>query len=426
MLLFCVLTAQPCAKASSAELRDGRGVSGLVSGEAFDVHTLPEAAEDIGLTVTVSEKYANGIIVFQYGDRFGLMDGSCRILQQPDYSAVYPVYRTAEEGEEQWFPNLLVLAEPSGEVGSYRIFNCRTEKLLGETYHAVGFYFGGNAQAYASYLERGNHILLEGCFLPVYRTGEGYGMLDLEGECIIACEYEDYRLVHPRRMLMDRLENGHSNELFDETGTALAAWYGYSFPLSGSYHDGLACVECFVSNASEPENGAQEPVRGYVDMEGNWAFTLQENYNAYDSLRDFSEGLAAVMFEDPVSGASYPLYFDTSGNQRLCLDWLCEEVQGEFPEQNLRVEATDFHEGRAFVSFYSYGTCLAKYLLYAGGNVTRLSPEHGYEAFYFNSALVDAAYGDAGSNLLSRWGYLLMDNRYSSVRYLGGNNARWA
>ncbi|MBR6561834.1 MAG: leucine-rich repeat protein, partial [Oscillospiraceae bacterium] len=73
-----------------------------------------------------------------------------------------------------------------------------------------------------------------------------------------------------------------------------------------------------------------------------------------------------------------------------------------------------------------YGTCLAKYLLYAGGNATRLSPEHSYEAFHFNSALVDAAYGDAGSNLLSRWGYLLMDDRYSSVRYLGGNNARWA
>ena len=117
--------------ASAAEIRDGARIA--LGSERFALYSLPSDGER---QVTPGRQFENGLSAY-YADvdgtsYWGLMDGECRVLLQPEYTGIFPLVKEERGGEE--IQNLLVLMTKDQKL---QLYNARTRTLLPGKYDAL-------------------------------------------------------------------------------------------------------------------------------------------------------------------------------------------------------------------------------------------------------------------------------------------------
>lgn len=117
--------------ASAAEIRDGTRIA--LGSERFALYSLPSDGER---QVTPGRQFENGLSAY-YADvdgtsYWGLMDGECRVLLQPEYTGIFPLVKEERGGEE--IQNLLVLMTKDQKL---QLYNARTRTLLPGEYDAL-------------------------------------------------------------------------------------------------------------------------------------------------------------------------------------------------------------------------------------------------------------------------------------------------
>ena len=163
--------------ASAAEIRDGARIA--LGSERFALYSLPSDGER---QVTPGRQFENGLSAY-YADvdgtsYWGLMDGECRVLLQPEYTGIFPLVKEERGGEE--IQNLLVLMTTDQKL---QLYNARTHELLPGKYDALTgqqteLQYGCRGDLELSENEQRNVVLGS---MILLQSGELVGAADLDG-----------------------------------------------------------------------------------------------------------------------------------------------------------------------------------------------------------------------------------------------------
>ena len=446
LCFFCVIVScllQPSTAKAATEgeyqVPGGEDISYMLNNPNFSLYTLPEGFSSSNIADDI---LPGGIFLYSHSgftgesDLYGLMGPGGKILLQPLYTRIKSLnirYLFEEETEEvnTSFPNLLILVD---ENDRYSLFDCRTKEIICDSYDMIGI------DETSGYSQQGKYNLFE-YFIPVYNEGEGYGMLNLEGELIIPCEYGGYDLKHPRRMAMhvlDETDRTLQEHLYSETGNLLNS----SCSSINMYCNGMAA-------ASKPAPFDSEMhVDGYLDFYGNWAFTLDENYSSEtwgtvplpsggsaSGPTDYAyskEGLVQISYYDEVRDASYPVFMNNRGEVVISLAWVYDALLRDlsWPYEG-KMGVSDFHDGMALITVditrnittYDHSV---QYILYSDGR-TKLLTSGAYYVEENGCILAKESKSAVGYiNVFGKWGFnVLPDGNYSVDFCCMSDDCQW-
>lgn len=283
--------------ASAAEIRDGTRIA--LGSERFALYSLPSDGER---QVTPGRQFENGLSAY-YADvdgtsYWGLMDGECRVLLQPEYTGIFPLVKEERGGEE--IQNLLVLMTKDQKL---QLYNARTRTLLPGKYDALTgqqteLQSGCRGDQEQDQNEQCNVVLGN---MILLQSGELVGAADLDGNITVKLEYDDARLVAPNRGVFKK-DSVVNVWMYDTLGNMLT-------------HD-YAGIETFVEGrayARKKADGWQTPVHYWIDEAGQMRIRWddEEGKGSLSSHGEFDGGLQSVtVFKDR---KRTPYYMDANG-----------------------------------------------------------------------------------------------------------------
>lgn len=283
--------------ASAAEIRDGARIA--LGSERFALYSLPSDGER---QVTPGRQFENGLSAY-YADvdgtsYWGLMDGECRVLLQPEYTGIFPLVKEERGGEE--IQNLLVLMTKDQKL---QLYNARTRTLLPGKYDALTgkqteLQSGCRGDQEQDQNEQCNVVLGN---MILLQSGELVGAADLDGKIIVPLEYNEAHLAAPNRGVFKK-DSVVNVWMYDTLGNMLT-------------HD-YAGIETFVEGrayARKKADGWQTPVHYWIDEAGQMRIRWddEEGKGSLSSHGEFDGGLQSVkVFKDR---KLTPYYMDANG-----------------------------------------------------------------------------------------------------------------
>ena len=283
--------------ASAAEIRDGARIA--LGSERFALYSLPSDGER---QVTPGRQFENGLSAY-YADvdgtsYWGLMDGECRVLLQPEYTGIFPLVKEERGGEE--IQNLLVLMTKDQKL---QLYNARTRTLLPGKYDALTgqqteLQSGCRGDQEQDQNEQRNVVLGN---MILLQSGELVGAADLDGNITVKLEYNEAYLVAPNRGVFKK-DSVVNVWMYDTLSNMLT-------------HD-YAGIETFVEGrayARKKADGGQTPVHYWIDEAGQMRIRWddEEGKGTLSSIGEFDGGLQSVkVFKDR---KLTPYYMDANG-----------------------------------------------------------------------------------------------------------------
>lgn len=283
--------------ASAAEIRDGARIE--LGSERFALYSLPSDGER---QVTPGRQFENGLSSY-YADvdgtsYWGLMDGECRVLLQPEYTGIFPLVKEERGGEE--IQNLLVLMTKDQKL---QLYNARTRTLLPGEYDALTgqqteLQSGCRGDQEQDQNEQHNVVLGN---MILLQSGELVGAADLDGNIIVPLEFDSAYLVAPNRGVFKK-------------DSAVNVWMYDT--LSNMLTNDYAGIETFVEGrayARKKADGWQTPVHYWIDEAGQMRIRWddEEGKGTLSSIGEFDGGLQSVkVFKDR---KLTPYYMDANG-----------------------------------------------------------------------------------------------------------------
>ena len=283
--------------ASAAEIRDGARIA--LGSERFALYSLPSDGER---QVTPGRQFENGLSAY-YADvdgtsYWGLMDGECRVLLQPEYTGIFPLVKEERGGEE--IQNLLVLMTKDQKL---QLYNARTRTLLPGGYDALTgqqteLQSGCRGDQEQDQNEQCNVVLGN---MILLQSGELVGAADLDGKIIVPLEYNEAHLAAPNRGVFKK-DSVVNVWMYDTLSNMLT-------------HD-YAGIETFVEGrayARKKADGWQTPVHYWIDEAGQMRIRWddEEGKGTLSSHGEFDGGLQSVtVFKDR---KRTPYYMDANG-----------------------------------------------------------------------------------------------------------------
>lgn len=299
VVLAAVMLLAAVTVASAAEIRDGARIA--LGSERFALYSLPSDGER---QVTPGRQFENGLSAY-YADvdgtsYWGLMDGACRVLLQPEYTGIFPLVKEERGGEE--IQNLLVLMTTDQKL---QLYNARTRELLPGKYDALTgqqteLQYGCRGDLELSENEQRNVVLGS---MILLQSGELVGAADLDGNITVQMEYDSAYLVAPNRGVFKK-DSVVNAWMYDTLGNMLT----HDYASIGNFIEGRAY-------ARKVADGWQTPVHYWIDEAGQMRIRWDDDEEGKGSLTirsDFDGGLQSVkVFKDR---KPTPYYMDANGS----------------------------------------------------------------------------------------------------------------
>ena len=299
VVLAAVMLLAAVTVASAAEIRDGARIA--LGSERFALYSLPS---DGGRQVTPGRQFENGLSAY-YADvdgtsYWGLMDGECRVLLQPEYTGIFPLVKEERGGEE--IQNLLVLMTKDQKL---QLYNARTRELLPGKYDALTgqqteLQYGCRGDQAQDQNEQRNVVLGS---MILLQSGELVGAADLDGSIVVPLEFNEAHLAAPNRGVFKK-DSVVNAWMYDTLGNMLT----HDYASIGNFIEGRAY-------ARKVADGWQTPVHYWIDEAGQMRIRWDDDEEGKGSLTirsDFDGGLQSVkVFKDY---EPTPYYMDANGS----------------------------------------------------------------------------------------------------------------